>query len=37
MTDYSQYQHLLFERKEHGILFITINRPEMLNAAWAMA
>ncbi len=32
MTDYSQYQHLLFERKEHGILFITINRPEMLNA-----
>ena len=32
MTDYSQYQHLLFERKEHGILLITINRPEMLNA-----
>jgi enoyl-CoA hydratase len=32
MTDYSQYQHLLFERKAHGILFITINRPEMLNA-----
>lgn len=33
MTDYSQYQHLLFERREHGILLITINRPEMLNAA----
>lgn len=32
MTDYSQYQHLLFERKEHGILLITINRPELLNA-----
>ncbi len=32
MTDYSQYRHLLFERKEHGILLITINRPEMLNA-----
>lgn len=32
MTDYSQYQHLLFERQAHGILFITINRPEMLNA-----
>ena len=32
MTDYSQYQHLLFERKDHGILFITINRPEVYNA-----
>jgi enoyl-CoA hydratase len=32
MTDYSQYQHLLFERKEHGILLITMNRPEVLNA-----
>ena len=32
MTDYSHYQHLLFERKDHGILFITINRPEFLNA-----
>jgi enoyl-CoA hydratase len=32
MTDYSQYQHLLFERKEHGVLLITINRPELLNA-----
>jgi enoyl-CoA hydratase len=32
MTDYSQYQHLLFERKEHGILLITMNRPDVLNA-----
>ena len=32
MTDYSQYQHLLFERKEHGILLMTLNRPEVLNA-----
>jgi enoyl-CoA hydratase len=32
MTDYSQYQHLLFERKDHGILLITINRPEVFNA-----
>ena len=31
--DYSEYQHLLFERKENGILLITINRPEVLNAA----
>jgi len=30
--DYSEYQHLLFERKDDGILLITINRPEVLNA-----
>ncbi len=29
---YSEYQHLLFERKEDGILLVTINRPEVLNA-----
>lgn len=32
MTDYSQYRHLIFEHKEHGILLITINRPQVLNA-----
>lgn len=32
MTDYSQYQHLLFERHEPGILCLTINRPEVYNA-----
>jgi enoyl-CoA hydratase len=30
--DYSQYQHLTFERKPHGVVLITINRPEVLNA-----
>jgi enoyl-CoA hydratase len=30
--DYRQYKHLLIERKEHGILLITINRPDRLNA-----
>ena len=30
--DYSDYKHLLFERKGDGILWITINRPEVLNA-----
>jgi enoyl-CoA hydratase len=30
--DYSEYQHLLFERFEPGILLITINRPDVLNA-----
>ncbi|MFQ5611827.1 MAG: enoyl-CoA hydratase/isomerase family protein [Anaerolineae bacterium] len=30
--DYSDYQHLLFERRPHGILLLTLNRPEMLNA-----
>ena len=29
---YSEYEHLLFERKDDGILLITINRPEVLNA-----
>lgn len=30
--DYDDYQHLLFERHEHGVLLITINRPEFYNA-----
>ena len=30
--DYSQYQHLLFERRDNGVLLITINRPEVYNA-----
>jgi enoyl-CoA hydratase len=29
---YSEYEHLLFARKDNGILLITINRPEVLNA-----
>ena len=32
MTDYREYQHLMFERKGDGILLITINRPDVLNA-----
>jgi len=30
--DYRDYQHLTFERHEHGVVLITINRPEVLNA-----
>ena len=30
--DYADYQHLTFERKPHGVLLITINRPEVMNA-----
>jgi len=33
MPDYGRYQHLLFERQDHGILLLTINRPEVYNAA----
>jgi enoyl-CoA hydratase len=29
---YEEYQHLLFERREDGVLLITINRPDVLNA-----
>lgn len=33
MINYSDYQHILFEKREPGILWITLNRPEVLNAA----
>ncbi len=29
---YSEYEHLLFERYDPGILLVTINRPDVLNA-----
>jgi enoyl-CoA hydratase len=29
---YSSYKHLLFERPEPGVLMVTMNRPEALNA-----
>jgi len=31
--DYSGYQHLRFERREDGVVLITIDRPERMNAA----
>jgi enoyl-CoA hydratase len=31
--EYNDYQHILFERREPGILWLTLNRPEALNAA----
>lgn len=33
MINYPDYQHILFEKREPGILWITLNRPEVLNAA----
>src|SRR5213596_1425816 len=30
--DYRDYQHLRFERRESGVVLVTINRPEVLNA-----
>ena len=32
VVDYGRYQHLRFEHRDHGILWITIDRPEALNA-----
>jgi enoyl-CoA hydratase len=31
--DLASYQHLKFEHHPHGVLLITLNRPEVLNAA----
>src|SRR5258706_15740534 len=31
--NYGSYGHLLFERREHGVPLITLNRPEVYNAA----
>lgn len=31
--NYDDYQHILFERRAHGVLWMTLNRPEVLNAA----
>jgi enoyl-CoA hydratase len=30
--DFDGYEHLRFERREHGVLLITIDRPERMNA-----
>jgi enoyl-CoA hydratase len=32
-VDFSSYEHLRIERREHGVLLITIDRPERMNAA----
>jgi enoyl-CoA hydratase len=31
-VDFGSYEHLRFERREHGVLLITIDRPDRLNA-----
>ena len=33
MNDYSEFKHILFERREPNILWMTLNRPHVLNAA----
>lgn len=30
--NYSEYRHLRFDRKDHGVLQVTIDRPERMNA-----
>ena len=33
--NYSEYKHIDFERREYEILWMTLNRPEVLNATTA--
>ncbi|NDJ33285.1 MAG: enoyl-CoA hydratase, partial [Chloroflexi bacterium] len=33
MFQFDDYQHILFERRDPNILWCTLNRPEVLNAA----
>ena len=33
MNNYSDFKHILFERREPNILWMTLNRPHVLNAA----
>ena len=30
--DYADYEHLLFEHQPNGVLLVTLNPPEVLNA-----
>src|SRR3972149_6698343 len=30
--DYAEYQHLTFDRRPSGVVLVTINRPEVMNA-----
>jgi len=30
--DYAEYQHLTFDRRPNGVVLVTINRPEVMNA-----
>ena len=33
MEQYADFEHILFERRDEGVLWMTLNRPEVLNAA----
>ncbi len=30
--DYADYRHLIFDRRPNGVVLVTINRPEVMNA-----
>ena len=31
--NYESFHHILFERRKHGVIWLTLNRPDVLNAA----
>ncbi|HEY5250125.1 MAG TPA: enoyl-CoA hydratase-related protein, partial [Acidimicrobiales bacterium] len=33
LTDYDRFEHLSFERRDDGVVVVTLNRPDVLNAA----
>src|SRR3984957_3149584 len=33
LSDYADFEHIAFDRRPDGVVVVTLNRPEVLNAA----
>lgn len=33
LRDYGEFEHLRFDRRDDGVVLITLDRPEVMNAA----